>query len=376
MAAANLTDQLANVKLKKNTQTRDASGPKLDGYVDDATVLSYQEGALAVNVDHWYGPLNDQEPILTFETEFIELTKEHATLFQKSYAESQKKEGISAETQTELDKVAKELQSLVTKLKGDGDSAFVKASSRSAKDTPIDSKDTLKERFLENMKLNKEAADGGEWDFDSSKFRSLLQAATDMMRIKDASQAINCFARSERIDNDMKLALDVASRSGEWTESFCVRKWHNIAVDMEFRGFVFGGKLRALSQYNHMFVSPRLLKNRDYLLKMMTDSFENQVKPRLDHKFSDYVIDFAVTGKKWGDSLAPSQEEERVWVIELNPFQFSTDATLYSWKQEHDLLTKGREDGKVDFRLREIFDPNMYKGIQQEWREILTQVLS
>jgi D123 len=140
---------------------------------------------------------------------------------------------------------------------------------------------------------------------------------------------------------------------------------------MEFRGFVYEKKLVALSQYNHMMVSPRLLKNRDHLLKVMADTFENRIKPKLDPKFTNYVLDFAVTGKRWTDCQAPCEEEERVWVIELNPFQFSTDACMFSWKQEHDLMTKGREDGQVEFRLREKFDDAIFKGVSGEWRELL-----
>mmetsp|Transcript_36632 Transcript_36632/g.57503 ORF Transcript_36632/g.57503 Transcript_36632/m.57503 type:complete len:125 (+) Transcript_36632:814-1188(+) len=119
-----------------------------------------------------------------------------------------------------------------------------------------------------------------------------------------------------------------------------------------------------------MFVSPRLLANRDHLLKIMVECFE-KVKKCLDGTFDNYIIDFAVTGKRWSDLAAPCEEEERVWVIELNPYHFSTDATLFSWKEEYDLLSKGREDGEIEFRLREQFDPAIFKGIKQDWRELV-----
>ena len=57
-----------------------------------------------------------------------------------------------------------------------------------------------------------------------------------------------------------------------------MRKWHNIAVDMEFRGFVKDNKLCALSQYNHMFVSPRVVERKAYILSLITSFYNEKVR--------------------------------------------------------------------------------------------------
>ena len=329
------------------------------------------------------------------------LSKEHARLFVRSFREyeqyqqqqqqqqqeeedeeedeKEKEFKFSPKVQKELDSLCGSLQEVIEKMRGDGGSTFVKASSRSAKDTPISSKEYLKKIFISCFKNNQKV---DQWPEEDGKMKALLQAATEMLRISEAKTAIDCFARSERIAFDMGLALEVEEKVGKWEENFVVRKWHNIAVDMEFRGFVFGGKMVALSQYNHMFVSPRVVENKDYLLKIILDCF-NEVKQRLEGVFDNYIIDFAVTGEKWADLVAPNiggeggkGGEERVWVIELNPYHFSTDATLFSWKEEGELLKKGREDGEVEFRVRETFDSVVLKGIKQDWRELVKMDLS
>lgn len=68
--------------------------------------------------------------------------------------------------------------------------------------------------------------------------------------MKTPKQAIDSFVCSERILQDMNVALD---RLDRFDENVIVRRWVMLDVDMEFRGFVCNGKLTALSQYNHVF---------------------------------------------------------------------------------------------------------------------------
>ena len=159
---------------------------------------------------------------------------------------------------------------------------------------------------------------------------------------------------------------------------------------MEFRGFVRKGELRALSQYNHSFVSDKLVKNKEYIYEIIVTFFKERVQPALCDHFQDYIVDFALTGSKWKDAqCCESEEEERVWVIELNPYLESSDAALYSWKTDRDLLvgleeeesagcqTSHCEDAKkpvecvTDFRIRDKFSKAVLANIKSEWRAYL-----
>ena len=80
----------------------------------------------------------------------------------------------------------------------------------------------------------------------------------------------------------MLLALDRAER---WRENFAVRRWVSIDVGMEFRGFVKGGRLCALSQYNHLCFFPELLERRDAIERRVRTFFEDHIRERLDGRF-------------------------------------------------------------------------------------------
>jgi hypothetical protein len=82
---------------------------------------------------------------------------------------------------------------------------------------------------------------------------------------------------------------------------------------------VKGGKLNALSQYNHPVHWPVLVEKQQDILSRINSFFYNEVEPKLREKFDDYVIDFALLG----DDL------EHPWVIELNPFLYTTGSLLY-----------------------------------------------
>lgn len=61
-----------------------------------------------------------------------------------------------------------------------------------------------------------------------------------------AAEALALLLASERILDDLELALEFPAT---WSQQLVVRRWSPVALDGEFRGFVFGGRLTALSQY-------------------------------------------------------------------------------------------------------------------------------
>ena len=77
------------------------------------------------------------------------------------------------------------------------------------------------------------------------------------------------------------------------------------------------------------------------------------IESKEDH---GYIVDFAVCG----DNL------ERILIIELNPFIESTDAALFSWKEERDKL----ENGPFEFRIRNE-KPKGQIAISYEYRVLL-----
>mmetsp|Transcript_41809 Transcript_41809/g.90702 ORF Transcript_41809/g.90702 Transcript_41809/m.90702 type:complete len:259 (+) Transcript_41809:375-1151(+) len=255
-------------------------------------------------------------------------------------------------------------------LQGDGGVVFVKTSSRSAKDTPI-GESRLKMLF-ETFVAEDVDPDLQGHERDNQRLACLVEAATILMQMSRAEKVVDCFARSARIYQDMTLALD---RQDRWNENIVVRTWVNMAVDCEFRGFVYHNQLVAISQYNHMLFSPRLLERREHIRSTLHGWFNSQIRDKLTGLALDdsYIIDFALAGETWTRKRTPSHGPERVWVIELNPFATSTDGALFSWQRDEDIL-HGRQplsDGPV-LRLREHWDPDIITGLNSEWRVLLT----
>lgn len=230
---------------------------------------------------------------------------------------------------------------------------FVKTSSRSAKDTGV-----YHEKFRDlyrNFLQVKPIKD------DNDKVISLLEAGTLVQKMENAKQVLQMFSISERISQDMKLALANPER---YHENFVVRKWVDLDPSMEFRGFVTNDKLNALSQYNHLGFFPHLVAEKDRIQAAICNFFYDVALPRVKSSFSAYIIDFA---------LVKSDSEPsgfKIWVIELNPFLPTTDGCLFSWERERAIL----ENGPFEFRYRKEKAHGAKAMLAVAWREILSDV--
>jgi len=235
-----------------------------------------------------------------------------------------------------LGALAGSLQAVIDRVQArPGAGVFVKASSRSAKDAPT-SRRRLGELYHARLAS---AADGT----DNAKIVCMLQAGLETMRVHTATEALDLFSRSERIMQDMLLARQ---RPERWQENFAVRRWVDIPVDMEFRGFVKNGRLTALSQYNHLAHFPRLVTHAAAIERRIRAFFDADIALRLAPAFDDYVVDFAIApdpdapgAEATGPGGGVGGDEEgygtgRLYVIELNPFLETTDGCLFSWKHD------------------------------------------
>ena len=166
--------------------------------------------------------------------------------------------------------------------------AFVKTSSRSAKDAPL-----VQTRFRE-LYLNELGSYSESERSENVKITCLLKAAFVALRVKSAADVVDMFIRSERIYQDLLLAA--VNQVGRYNEHFVVRKFVDIDVDMEFRGFVWNYDLVALSQYNYAICSDRLVAGKDKFGEMILTYYNSVIKPKLiDSKFpANSIIDFAV----------------------------------------------------------------------------------
>ncbi len=220
---------------------------------------------------------------------------------------------------------------------------------------------------------------------------SLYSASIDMLKSANAREVLASFTGSERVWTDLGTALEFAAQRG-WKQNFVVRQWHTIDADMvrtanihpivilvcnesvatvpprldlqtktlicskiaeyltllshpmaiaqEFRGFVKGGVLTALSQYNHVLFSQRLFDARDRVAAALRRYFAERITPRIGTAFDAYVVDFAICGRLGASVTALDDDAhlslDRMRVIELNPWAPTTDAGLFAWTSVDD----------------------------------------
>lgn len=122
--------------------------------------------------------------------------------------------------------------------------------------------------------------------------------------------------------------------------------------------FVNGDKLRGISQYNHYCYFPFLNSLGDVILKSCLSKFGEIRKPLSEAGYNDYIVDFAMVPKK--QSFSERKQGNLEWeciVIELNPFETSTGAGLFSWSKDRDLLagkaSESSEKKGIPLRLHE-----------------------
>ena len=338
----------ANVKLKKTEGIVDKSAPKVTGFISDEEVQKYQSQVLDINFECWVNELSD----VTFTSFLFPVTIEQAEELIRAYNNPDFSIAESPITQDLINK----LQAFLDQNLEENAKFFAKMSSRSAKDAPAHSiktkqiyKDCLTNLIGENPEIR-----NSEEKLLNAQIHSLLTAGTLSLQMENARQVIDLFIKSERINQDLTLAIEHKDR---FQENIVIRKWVTIDVDMEFRAFVCNNKLNAISQYNYVCHFPRLEKMKGELENRINEFFSNVVHPRLASKFSSYVIDFAVTGENY----------DKLYVIELNPFLSSTDSSLFSWKTDEDIL----RNGPYEFRINTGQVPPL-RAISLDWREIIT----
>lgn len=296
---ANFAEELNSVKLRKVTlPKRDYSDPKLAGYVSQYEIEDYQDTVLDCNIELWYEAIKE----CTFPTVFCTINLNDAKLFVSVYEKNfrniseiehiQWRESLN-ETELEI------LQSLESRLEEkiqefeQNSNVFVKTSSRSAKDSPI-----FTDNFRKLYKLYLKSLTTEEQMVENEQIICLLKAAFQSLKVTNAREVIEMFIKSERIYQDMLLAIEKSPT--RFTENFVIRRFYEIEIDMEFRGFVHNGQLTALSQYNYLIHSKRLNEKKEEIKNNIKKYFDELVAKKLkDANFlSSFIIDFAYISSK------------------------------------------------------------------------------
>ncbi len=197
---------------------------------------------------------------------------------------------------------------------------FVRLSSRSPKDAALSHP-----RFREVLRRHYEQLPPKE---RNSKLLALYAASTEVMGCATGAQALDLLTASERIQDDL------VSMTGL---NLCVRQFVSFLPEFEIRGFVWGGKLTALTQYNQFVVSQRLIANMVKAEEACRHCFDSVISKRIS--LSRFAIDFIV--------IEQEDHSFKAFVVELNPLAEFTGFGLFDWLRDHQVL-----QGKAPFEFR------------------------
>ncbi|CAD7923145.1 unnamed protein product [Amoebophrya sp. A25] len=211
---------------------------------------------------------------------------------------------------------------------------------------------------------------------------SFLEAGTEAMRSTDSVDSLISFIRSTRVCRDLSRALEGTTNKQEKSlgeEPYVViQPWRvSCLPESEFRCFVRGGEIRAVSQYFYYCFYPELVLLKAEILSTIQSAWTQEIWPVLrtslrlpagegnaavDTFIVDLSVDFAGRGMKNSPCKEPRKGHQRchdgddrmleaakskttrtgtvfpVYVIELNPWRASTSACLFDWVKDAELL--------------------------------------
>jgi len=288
----------------------------------------------ASGAQHWF-PLVEN---YTFPTEFIPLDKIDCA-------------GIGEGDTDVTDRLAAEVDKVLA-ARG-WERAFVKLSTRSAKDAPH-----ILEEGMKDVDMN---ADG------ETKVRQLSFGIQSRLCCANGKDALALLTSSNRVKEDCTYALESETDEEYKSFGFClvVREWkQEIALEAEFRGIVWNGELYAVGQYFSPLFFPGLSATKEAAARDII-ALHEELKPVLAGVYPFCILDFAWEG------------EGKVTLIELNPFDgvalgcFPASTGLFRWDDEKDRQII--KNGPFEIRTREAPQSEIALKLTlgHAWRDLL-----
>ncbi|KAJ7770010.1 hypothetical protein B0H16DRAFT_237637 [Mycena metata] len=364
--------------LRKVVIEHDASAPSLNESLKISD--KYDALVLQANIENWGSILADFTP----KTLMVPLTLEHGSLLLRTYEKLEHAADLvaaAAETYVSTGKTSKPLDPLentlleslgssiqraIDELAGGGNSAgcFMKLSSRSPKDAAARS--GVFEAYYERAVR---AARSESRDMDPGRQLWILcEAEGAALRFSDAAAVIRALVLSERVWQDMTLAL---RHPETWQQNIILREWEPVPIDLEFRTFVANGRMTAISQYAYQLYSARLNDSAQLhsASTAIRDAFDSLWPILSANGFTDCVLDFGVIPPAANDG------SWRCTLIEVNPFEETTDGALFSWTRERDVI-EGRTDG-LGYPVVRILEARRLGALAMTpriWKDVILKV--
>lgn len=301
------------------------------------------------SVSKWY-PFIEK---LTFPSSFISISLDEARSIIKYQELVCEKYIDSPDLPPYDDPLLEELENrLENAVQFFGCGAFVKMSDRSPKDAATERGriQAHLDQYLRPVCVGGEGNYLNNWVALPAVYRAYMSA----LRVTSGREALQLILVSFRTLEDLKERVAFADEL--WELEIVIREWRNFDISYEFRGFCCHNKFTALSQYYFDCYIEGIEKNKEKIELAIYGFWEAKVKNSLSEIYErGYVIDFAYI-----------PETEEVFVIELNPFDASTDASCFSWVLNRKVL-EGETDTGFQFKIINQSGKKSETGRKSNW---------
>jgi len=289
--------QARKAKLAK-TETRETT-------LNPAQVLAQMKEnklkAEGTNVEKWFHNLKDQ----LIPSHLFPLSLEAAKALVASYEHTfMGKPDLTRDQQNALDSLAALIESEAEKwspgLTQKG--FFVRLSTRSPKDALI-----FHPKMFAAIKADCDQLRGeGKLVTENDILRFCYIHFVKKMVVYSGKEAVSLLATSHRIWQDINASID--SMIDTFEMGVFIREWAQIHPSMEFRGFVYGKKLNAISSYNRAVCWPGIPERKAEIERRCRDYWE-QIKDKIPSDMENFIVDFAFL-----------EDSDKVTIVEFNDF--------------------------------------------------------
>ena len=228
-----------------------------------------------------------------------------------------------------------------------GGSCFFKMSTRSAKDVVFEQPNevVLKQlgRALEEYADEHTTESPTETDRSAAAYHALqsfIRIGTMAFKKETALDVLWDLFCSKRCLPDISRVLalhDSKSSNANYTKmEIILRQWIDLPQTSEFRVFYRSGKVRAISQYDHLIYNPEILNKKSCLITSIIKTFiDNIITPQVGVRdgigIDSFIADIAIVNI---EDISLSPETAEITLIELNPYLSITSACLFDWKTD------------------------------------------
>eukprot|EP01100_Stratorugosa_tubuloviscum_P012381 TRINITY_DN5858_c3_g1_i1.p1 TRINITY_DN5858_c3_g1~~TRINITY_DN5858_c3_g1_i1.p1 ORF type:complete len:396 (+),score=173.83 TRINITY_DN5858_c3_g1_i1:50-1189(+) len=376
-----LAEQLNNAKLKKVTNAIVKTNNNIvickdsndyDKLMHESYIEEYFESLKNFSFRSIFINLNqiELENIIAFHKRFLEIG--NSSFIEQLYNNGNNEGFVFNELCNKIENAKQQLGI---------DQFFVRLSSRSPKDaalTKLNFTQLIEQEFnliqrREQLLLNLSSSSSieaivAESTVKNKKLHALYRASIAALSVEKAIDSIKLLIESARIQGDLEKAIEDMQLKGT-TFNLVVREFHQFDAEMEFRGFVYGRKLTALTQYNEFVYFPSIVLNKLNIQNLIINCFEQQILPLV--KLDNCTIDFVLIpiDKRAATSEQLELINLKLYVVELNPFAEFAGSGLFSWITEMDLLMGKRQ---FEFRVLEKAPTIHSQTLPQSWSNFLS----